>query len=171
MPEIPFPNVPAYPGVPALIRPVSTAIASVPALAIALGAVETLLINALQQAPQWASSIIRQPASCCTHRGLPAPVWRGGRDLCLHGGRRRNRTSSCVRGCGDSVKVAARLTGRCARRVAYFRMFFGDPGRSPTCDLRVRSALLYATELLGHCHQFTPKYGASRTPHRNNDVL
>ena len=25
----------------------------------------------------------------------------------------------------------------------------GDPGRSPTCDLRVRSALLYATELPG----------------------
>ena len=28
---------------------------------------------------------------------------------------------------------------------------YGDPGRSPTCDLRVRSALLYATELPGHC--------------------
>jgi hypothetical protein len=26
----------------------------------------------------------------------------------------------------------------------------GGPGRSPTCDLRVRSALLYATELPGH---------------------
>lgn len=26
---------------------------------------------------------------------------------------------------------------------------FGGPGRSPTCDLRVRSALLYATELPG----------------------
>ena len=25
----------------------------------------------------------------------------------------------------------------------------GGPGRSPTCDLRVRSALLYATELPG----------------------
>jgi hypothetical protein len=32
------------------------------------------------------------------------------------------------------------------------RMFIGmdgGPGRSPTCDLRVRSALLYATELPG----------------------
>jgi hypothetical protein len=29
-------------------------------------------------------------------------------------------------------------------------MFDGGPGRSPTCDLRVRSALLYATELPGH---------------------
>ena len=29
-------------------------------------------------------------------------------------------------------------------------MFYGGPGRSPTCDLRVRSALLYATELPGH---------------------
>jgi hypothetical protein len=28
--------------------------------------------------------------------------------------------------------------------------FDGGPGRSPTCDLRVRSALLYATELPGH---------------------
>lgn len=28
--------------------------------------------------------------------------------------------------------------------------FYGGPGRSPTCDLRVRSALLYATELPGH---------------------
>ncbi len=27
--------------------------------------------------------------------------------------------------------------------------FDGGPGRSPTCDLRVRSALLYATELPG----------------------
>ena len=27
--------------------------------------------------------------------------------------------------------------------------FGGGPGRSPTCDLRVRSALLYATELPG----------------------
>jgi hypothetical protein len=26
----------------------------------------------------------------------------------------------------------------------------GGPGRSPTADLRVRSALLYATELPGH---------------------
>ena len=31
--------------------------------------------------------------------------------------------------------------------------FIGDPGRSPTCDLRVRSALLYATELPGHLAQ------------------
>lgn len=26
----------------------------------------------------------------------------------------------------------------------------GDPGRSPTCDLRLRSAPLYASELPGH---------------------
>lgn len=30
------------------------------------------------------------------------------------------------------------------------RFLYGGPGRSPTCDLRVRSALLYATELPGH---------------------
>lgn len=53
MPTIPFPNVPAYPGVPQLTRPVSAAIASNPALSIALGSVETLLGSALQQAPQW----------------------------------------------------------------------------------------------------------------------
>src|ERR1700733_15968977 len=37
--------------------------------------------------------------------------------------------------------------------VAVSRLFIlvsGGPGRSPTCDLRVRSALLYATELPGH---------------------
>jgi hypothetical protein len=28
--------------------------------------------------------------------------------------------------------------------------FLGGPGQSPTADLRVRSALLYATELPGH---------------------
>jgi hypothetical protein len=28
--------------------------------------------------------------------------------------------------------------------------FYGGPGQSPTADLRVRSALLYATELPGH---------------------
>jgi hypothetical protein len=32
--------------------------------------------------------------------------------------------------------------------------FLGGPGRSPTCDLRVRSALLYATELPGHLRQW-----------------
>ncbi len=33
----------------------------------------------------------------------------------------------------------------------------GGPGRSPTCDLRVRSALLYATELPGHvCVVYQP---------------
>ncbi len=31
----------------------------------------------------------------------------------------------------------------------HFQGFYGGPGRSPTCDLRVRSALLYATELPG----------------------
>jgi hypothetical protein len=53
MPTILFPNVPAYPGVPALTRPVSAAVASSPALAIGIGTVENILIDALQQAPQW----------------------------------------------------------------------------------------------------------------------
>jgi len=53
MPTIPFPNVPNYPGVPALTRPVTAAIASSPVLAIALGTVENVLIAALQQAPKW----------------------------------------------------------------------------------------------------------------------
>lgn len=50
---IPFPSVPAYPGVPELIRPVQVAIAENPILAIGLGSVENLLIGALQQTPQW----------------------------------------------------------------------------------------------------------------------
>lgn len=53
MPSIPFPNVPAFPGVPALTRPVSAVIAQTPVLAIGLGSLETILGNALQQAPQW----------------------------------------------------------------------------------------------------------------------
>jgi hypothetical protein len=36
---------------------------------------------------------------------------------------------------------------------ASIKVISGGPGRSPTCDLRVRSALLYATELPGHSHQ------------------
>ena len=35
-------------------------------------------------------------------------------------------------------------------KLLYFLGLGGGPGRSPTCDLRVRSALLYATELPGH---------------------
>jgi len=53
MPTIPFPNVPNYPGVPALTRPVSAAIASSPMLAIGIGTVANILIAALQQAPKW----------------------------------------------------------------------------------------------------------------------
>lgn len=53
MPTIQFPNVPAFPGVPALTRPISAAIASQPILAIGIGTVENLLIQALQQTPQW----------------------------------------------------------------------------------------------------------------------
>lgn len=53
MPLIAFPNVPAYPGVPALTRPVQIAVAEVPVLSIAIGSVENLLIQALQQAPRW----------------------------------------------------------------------------------------------------------------------
>lgn len=53
MPSIPFPNVPAYPGVPALVRPVQIAVARNVPLSIAIGTVENLLIQALQQAPRW----------------------------------------------------------------------------------------------------------------------
>ena len=54
MPTIQFPNVPAYHGVPALTRPsVSAVVASQPVLAIGIGTVENLLIQALQQKPTW----------------------------------------------------------------------------------------------------------------------
>lgn len=53
MPTIPFPSVPAYPGVPALTRPISAGIARNVPLSIALGTVENLLIQALQQYPKW----------------------------------------------------------------------------------------------------------------------
>ena len=36
MPYIPYPNVPEYPAVPPLVRPVSSAIASLPVLAIGI---------------------------------------------------------------------------------------------------------------------------------------
>jgi hypothetical protein len=35
-------------------------------------------------------------------------------------------------------------------KAAYLLFIIGGPGQSPTADLRVRSALLYATELPGH---------------------
>ena len=42
-------------------------------------------------------------------------------------------------------------TSSTARRaLCELRWFLGGPGQSPTADLRVRSALLYATELPGH---------------------
>jgi len=50
---IPFPNVPNYPGVPQLVRPVQETIADNPVLAIGIGTAETLLASAIQQAPQW----------------------------------------------------------------------------------------------------------------------
>jgi hypothetical protein len=53
MPNIPFPSVPAYPGVPALTRPIQIAVARNVPLSIAIGTVENLLIQALQQAPRW----------------------------------------------------------------------------------------------------------------------
>jgi len=53
MPNIPFPHVPSYPGVPALVRPVSAAIASSPVLAIGIGTLENILGSALQQSPRW----------------------------------------------------------------------------------------------------------------------
>lgn len=49
MPTIPFPNVPHYPGVPALPRLGSGS----PAISIALGLTQALLINALQWQAQW----------------------------------------------------------------------------------------------------------------------
>lgn len=53
MPTIMFPDIPLYPGVPQLLRPISQAIAANPVLSIGLGTAETLLITALNQAPQW----------------------------------------------------------------------------------------------------------------------
>jgi hypothetical protein len=50
---IPFPNVPYYPGVPKLVRPVQETIAANPILAIGIGTAETLLASAFQQSPQW----------------------------------------------------------------------------------------------------------------------
>jgi hypothetical protein len=35
-------------------------------------------------------------------------------------------------------------------KLLYLLALRGGPGQSPTADLRVRSALLYATELPGH---------------------
>lgn len=48
-----FPNVPQYPGVPQIMRPVSTAIAENPVLSIGLGTVENLFISSLQQTSKW----------------------------------------------------------------------------------------------------------------------
>lgn len=53
MPNIPFPSIPAYPGVPALVRPVQNAIAQVPVLAVGLGSFASILGSALQQTPRW----------------------------------------------------------------------------------------------------------------------
>lgn len=53
MPNIPFPDVPEYPGVPPLLRAGNAAIASVPALAIGIGTLEGILGNALQQPLSW----------------------------------------------------------------------------------------------------------------------
>lgn len=50
---IPFPSVPAYPGVPELVRPVQQFIGENVPLSIALGTIESFLITALQQAPKW----------------------------------------------------------------------------------------------------------------------
>ncbi len=36
------------------------------------------------------------------------------------------------------------------RAITAFPTLIGDPGRTPTCDLGVRKALLYAAELRGH---------------------
>jgi len=50
---IPFPSVPAYPGVPELVRPVQASIAENVPLSIALGTIESFLIGALQQTTKW----------------------------------------------------------------------------------------------------------------------
>lgn len=51
--NIPFPNVPEYPGVPQLMRAGNAAIASNPVISITLGSIENILITALQQPPKW----------------------------------------------------------------------------------------------------------------------
>lgn len=53
MPTILFPDVPEYPGVPQLLRPANAAIAAVPVLSIAIGSLENILANALQQPTLW----------------------------------------------------------------------------------------------------------------------
>lgn len=53
MPNILFPNVPNYPGVPQLLRQANAAIASNPALSIGIGSLKNILGQASQQAPQW----------------------------------------------------------------------------------------------------------------------
>ncbi len=51
--------------------------------------------------------------------------------------------------CGVMVAPAGVLMQSVIRSV----VVNGGPGRSPTCDLRVRSAPLYASELRGQCIQ------------------
>lgn len=53
MPNIPFPDIPEFPGVPPLLRSANAAIAAVPDLAIGIGLLETILGNALQQPVTW----------------------------------------------------------------------------------------------------------------------
>lgn len=53
MPNIPFPDIPEYPGVPPLLRQANSAIAAIPALAIGIGTLEGILGNALQQPVNW----------------------------------------------------------------------------------------------------------------------
>lgn len=53
MPNIPFPDVPEYPGVPPLLRSANAAVATVPALAIGIGVLENILGSALQQPMNW----------------------------------------------------------------------------------------------------------------------
>lgn len=51
--NIPYPDVPVYPGVPTLLRPLQVAVARTPALAIGIGTVENILGAAVQQTPRW----------------------------------------------------------------------------------------------------------------------
>ena len=55
--------------------------------------------------------------------------------------------------------------------VIYFAGVGGGPGQSPTADLRVRSALLYATELPGHASSVTGKLNVENICHRYSVVV
>lgn len=53
MPFIQYPDIPPYPGVPALVRPANAAIAASPVLAFGIGELQNVLANVYQQSPVW----------------------------------------------------------------------------------------------------------------------